>query len=72
MQFSSCKKESNAQLRSAAAAEGGDAQAEAVAEAIRCKGTSMLAALASGSSLNLSHELTVRDCCFKWKQGNAL
>lgn len=41
------------------------------AEADRSKGTAMLSALASGGSLNLSQELAVRDCCFKWKQGEA-
>lgn len=42
------------------------------AEADVSKGTAMLSALASGSSLNLSQELVVRDCCFKWKQGRAI
>lgn len=39
------------------------------AEVDRSKDTAMLSALASGGSLNLSQELVLRDCCFKWKQG---
>ena len=27
------------------------------------------AALGSQTSLNMSQELVLRDCCFKWKQG---
>lgn len=42
------------------------------AEVDRSKGTAMLSALASGGSLNLSQELVLRDCCFKWKQGIGL
>jgi hypothetical protein len=29
-------------------------------------------ALTSGGSLNLSQELVLRDCCFKWKRGKCL
>lgn len=36
------------------------------------KGFGMLAALSSGGSLNLSQELMLRDCCFKWKRGGFL
>lgn len=56
---------------------GGDQQApEEVhggrAEADLSQGTAVSSALASDSSLNLSQELVVRDCCFKWKQGKSV
>ena len=64
VQLSTGKAHGDAQLQSVA--EVSDSKAEAM----RSKGTCMLAALASGTSLNLNQELIVRDCCFKWKQGN--
>lgn len=41
-------------------------------EADVSKGPTMLSTLASENSLNLSQELVVRDCCFKWKQGGTI
>lgn len=63
MQLTTSKAHGETQLQ--AIAEVNDSKTEAM----RSKGTCMLAALASGSSLNLNQELIVRDCCFKWKQG---